>query len=273
MPFTLPALIRAKGTRRREITLRPVNPASGLEKDLAAIFAPAWQVWREGMEAILAGYDPAPLPTGDSLTLDSPAQIESAINAVAADFLTRLVTQVTPALRRWVVRAEAIQRNRWVASVRAGTGIDLGTVLTAQPVQETLEAWLARNVALVRNISDQAQSRISDAVWRGYQNRTPAREVAKELAEAVGMGRKRAVRVAADQNAKLSAALDDERRAEAGIAQYRWRHSGKRHPREEHKARDGQIFENGKPSSDTPGQAPWCGCRAQAYIPLMDEIE
>jgi SPP1 gp7 family putative phage head morphogenesis protein len=158
-----------------------------------------------------------------------------------------------------------------VAAIKAGTGVDLATVLTSQPVQETIEAFVNRNVALISNISDQAQARISDSVFRGYQQRTPPREVAKEVREATGMGRARSIRVAADQNVKLSAALDMERQAEAGIEQYKWRHSGKFHPRKEHRARDGKVYKLGEPAGDTPGQAPFCGCRAQAYLEIMDE--
>lgn len=168
--------------------------------------------------------------------------------------------------------------------MKAGTGVDLSTVLTAQPVQETVEAWLARNAALVRDISTQAQGRISDAVFRGYQQRLPIRDVAKEINEAVGLGRKRAVRVAADQSSKFSAALDQERQAEAGIEKFRWRHSGKIHPRSRHKQRDQHLFylASGKsaddkssaiPADDRAGMAPWCGCREMAYIELLEEIE
>ena len=270
--INLPALVRARKTRRRDITLRPINPSVGAATDLAAIIAPAWRIWTEGIDAIMAGYDPTPLPTGDAVTLDSATQIHSTIDATAADFMTRLLTIITPSLRRWAVNVERIHRGKWVSAVSAGTGVDLSTILTSLDVAETVETFVARNVALARNISDQAQARISDAVFRGHQNRTPVRDVAKEVREATGMARDRAVRIASDQNAKLSAALDDQRRAEAGIDQYRWRHSGKLHPRAEHKARDGKVFKNGDPAGDAPGQKPYCGCRAQAYIPLMDEV-
>lgn len=250
--------------------------------DLAAIYAPAWQVWQRALDAIMAEYDPTPLTTGDTLTLDSPTQAQATIASAAAEFLTRLFTEITPSLRRWTVRAETIHRGKWTDAVRAGTGVDLSTILTALPTAETLEVFVARNVALVKNVSDQAQARIADAVFRGYQNRTPAREVAREIREATGLARDRAVRIAADQNSKLSAALDTERMAEAGIDLFKWRHSGKLHPRPEHRARDGKVYElrSGKaraggetiPADDRPGMAPWCGCRAQAYLAIMDEI-
>lgn len=271
MPINLRATARQQGLRRN-VTLRPIVPTQAMASSLAAITTVVATIWRENVDTILAGYDPAPLPTGDTLTLDTPDQVQSAIDAVHASFLTRLITEITPALRRWTLSAERWHRGKWAAAVKAGTGVDLSAVLTVMGTEDTLAAFINRNVALVRNVSEQAQGRISDAVWRGWDARTPVREVAKEIREAADLGRKRALRIAADQNNKLSAALDMERQAEAGLTEYRWRHSGKRHPREEHKARDGQVYKLGQPAGDQPGMAPFCGCRAQAYVRIMDEI-
>lgn len=282
MAYSLPRLARAAG-KRRNITLRPIIPTDAQATDLAAVIAPSWRIWADNIDRIMAGYDPAPLPVADALVLDSPDQIASAIESVANEFLTRLVTTITPGLRAWVVRAERIHRSKWAAAIKAGAGVDVEMVLQADTAQETLGAFLARNVALVRNISDQAQGRISDAVFRGYQNRTPPREVAKEIREISSMGRTRAIGIAADQNSKLSAALDKERQAEAGLDMWKYRHSGKLHPRSTHKARDGRIYYlrtdkqvNGEDviaKGDGPGEPPWCGCRRQGYIRLLDEIE
>lgn len=280
----LPALVRASGIRRQSVTFRPITPTTAQATELAAIYAPAWRIWAESIDRILAGYDPAPLT--DGLIRDDAGAMQTAIDATASEFATRLVATITPALRRWAVSVERWHRGRFTASIKAGVGIDLSTVLTAGEVGETLEVWLARNVALVQNISDQAQSRISDAVFRGYQNRTPVREVAKELREAAGLGRKRARRVAADQASKLSSALNDERMADVGLDLWKYRHGGKAHPRAHHLARNGRIYTlrgskqvnpDGSPMAggdviepgDNPGQPPWCSCLKQGYISLM----
>ncbi|WP_257541050.1 hypothetical protein [Sphingobium sp. CFD-1] len=266
------------------MTLRPIIPTQAQAADLATIYAPAWRIWSENIDRILAGYDPQPLPTTDALTLDTADQVQAAIGAVASEFLTILTTRITPALKRWVVTAELRHRQRWAAAVKAGVGIEIDMLMSAQDVQEPLSAWLARNVALCRNVSDQAQARISDAVFRGYQERRPVREVAAEIREATGMGRTRAIRIAADQSSKLSSQLDRERQAEAGLTQFKWRHSGKMHPRQNHKARDGNLYElrtgkivRGDGGDLTPDQRagvqPWCGCREAAYIALLEEID
>lgn len=282
MPYNLPAMVKRTG-RRRDVTLRPIIPTVSQAQDLATIYAPAWRIWAESIDRILAAYDPQPLHTADALTLDTADQVQAAINSVASEFLTILTARISPALRNWCIRAEQIHRSKWSAAIKAGVGVDLDLILTAQPVEETLGTWLARNVALVTNVSDQAKGRISDAVFRGYERRAPVREVAKEIREAANLGRDRAIRIAADQNSKLSSQLDRERQAEAGLTQFKWRHSGKLHPRSWHRARDGKVFDlrTGKPrdggeaipSDDRAGMAPWCGCREQAYIALLDEID
>lgn len=275
--YNLARMARQKGIRR-DLTLRPVEPAIGPERELARLYLAVLRAWSP--DAILRGY------TG-GMTTDAPADQTDAISE-AENTVTRLIAEFVSGLRDWVVRAERIHRSRWSDAVKSATGLDLSMILTGSEVEETLELFLERNVALVRNVSDQARGRISDAVFRGYQERRPAREVAKEIREATGMARDRSLRIAADQNSKLSAALDRERQAEAGIDLFRWRHSGKKHPRLPHVARNGKIYEraSGKqvnpdgskiagetiPRGDFPGEQPWCGCRAQAYLPIMAEL-
>src|SRR5690606_9538688 len=112
-------------------TLRPIIPTHAQATDLSAIYAPAWRIWSDNTDRILAGYDPQPLPTADALALDTADQVQSAINAVASEFLTVLVARITPALRRWTITAELRHRSRWSAAVKAGTGVEIDMLLSA----------------------------------------------------------------------------------------------------------------------------------------------
>lgn len=278
MPIDLPSLARQKG-KRRDITLRPINPTQAQAQSLAAILVQVTDAWKAAIPRILASYDPSPL--ADALMTDSTSDMRQAIDATETE-VSRLVVFLTARLRDWAVQIEKWHRGKWAGAALTATGVDLSTVLTAGPVQETLGAWLDRNVALVKDVSAQTQGRIADSVFRGYQQRLPIRDVAREMNEATGLGRKRAIRIASDQTSKISAALDEERMAEAGIEWFKWRHSGKLHPRPEHKARDGKIYDlkTGKErdgdgsvsADDRPGMKPYCGCRAQAWLPMMDEF-
>ena len=204
--------------------------------------------------------------------------------------MQRLVLELTPALKDWAFRLESWHRGRWGDTLLAGANVDVRYLIGPHDAQEPIEAVVARNVALVKDIGAQAQGRISDAVFRGLQARTPAREVGKQIAEATGMARKRANRVAAHQAAALAGALDDQRQREAGLGFWRYRHSGKVHPRSWHRARDGKLFErdtrrevefvDGKKrygddtiaSGDGPSEPPFCGCTKEAVLILDGEV-
>jgi SPP1 gp7 family putative phage head morphogenesis protein len=270
--FDLATLIRrARKTRRRQIELRPIQPTAAQAGALyAAAYRPVIEEWRIAIDRIEARYA-ASLPVRDAIH-DSIFDLDSILSAIG-DELQRLVLTLTPALRDWAVRAEGWHAGKWRGAVLTATQIDVGTLLGPEDTSETVAGFLSSNTALVRSVSDQTRTRISEIVLRGYQTRTPARTVAKEMADAVEISRKRALRIAADQSSKLAARLDQARQEAAGIDRFKWRHSRKRHPRAEHVRHDGVVYAwddlpllDGR--ADRPGDEPFCGCRAAAVIDL-----
>lgn len=273
--FDLAAMARrARNVRRRSITLREIAPPAVMATNLfREAYLPVVKGWEAGAALIMAEYE----RTLAEMTTDSPADMGGLLDEIG-QLLERLVLTLRPRLRDWTIRMESWHRGKWRGSVLAAAGVDLQTMLGPEDAAETLEAFTARNVALVRNVSDQARGRISDAVFRGLTARSPAREVAKEISEAVGMARRRALGIAADQLSKASSALDTERMRQAGIDEFVYRHSGKRHARPWHRARDGKRYDldtlqevDGDDviaPDDAPGVPPWCGCRKQAVVVL-----
>lgn len=262
MKFDLASRIRRPS--KRPIVLANIAPTRAQANDLARIYLRVVAAWRESLQRIVAAYE----RTLGELTTDSPSDIRTAIDGVAAD-IQRLILLLTPELRDWAVRVEKVQRGKWVASVLSATSVDLNTILTAGDVNDTVEAALAWNTALVRDVSEETRRRIANAVFAGLQRRAPAREIAKEIADATALARARSLRIAADQTTKLGAQLNRARRIQAGIGQYKWRHSAKRHPRLWHEARDGKVFKNDDPripADDRAGIPPYCGCTEQAVI-------
>jgi hypothetical protein len=279
MKFDLAAMTRrARNPRRKVITLQPIKPPAMQATNLyREAYAPIITLWANALSGIEAEYarSLAALTTDSAQTLET--QIQTTTTQAGA-FLLAVRTRI----EGWARLAEAWHRLRWRRTVLSGTSIDLATLIGPQDVRETLDAVIARNVGLVTSVSDETRRRIADAVFRGYQARTPAREVARELAEAVAMGRRRALRIAADQNVKLASALNEERRRQAGIDSFAWVHSGKRHPREDHLARNGILYsENAervgseyegrtvrRVPDDKPGELPYCGCTSKAVLIL-----
>jgi len=269
---------RVRNVRRRTIVIRDINPPAMLATNLyRAVYAPVVAIWQRAAPTIVAEYE----RTLSTLTTDSPADIQARIDAAATEF-ERLLLTLQAALNDWCIQVERWQRNAWRQAVLSGTGVDLLAMIGPEDARETVESYLRWNVALVRDVSAQAQKRISDAVFTGLTQRLPARDVAKTIREAVDMSRRRSVGIASDQLSKVTSALADERRQQAGLSVWKWRHSAKLHPRAQHVARDGHLYSDDAGSvgqvvdgvtveaapaeSDRPGRPPWCGCRSQGVL-------
>jgi SPP1 gp7 family putative phage head morphogenesis protein len=268
---------RARNIRRPYIVLKDIAGPAMLATDLFnAVYKPTIQLWTEAAPRIVDEY----ARTLSTMTSDAPADIQREIDGAEQAF-NRLFLTLTPSLRDWALKVERAVRTRWTRQVFSATSVDLSTRLGPSDVTETLETIIGRNAALVKDVSQQIQARISDSVYRGLTARTPARDVAKEINEAVGLGRKRALRVASDQLSKASGTLAEERQRQAGITQVIWVSSHKRNPRPHHAARDGKRYyldsKKAVDGSETvaPGdwvsQPPFCGCRTRSYIDFSDE--
>lgn len=264
--------------RRKAIAMQPIAlPATRATDLYRAAFLPIVDIWAEAEERIAAEYG----RSLNQLQTDSAATLEAEIERSALQ-AGAFILSVRTRIEGWARLAEAWHRARWRRTVQASTAVDLGALIGPQDMRETLETIIARNVSLVRDVSEQTRQRIADAVFRGLQARTPPREVAKQIGQAVSMGRQRALRIAADQNVKLSSALNEERRRQAGIDSFAWVHSGKMHSRPEHVARDRRLYsENAervgseyegrtvqRVPDDKPGELPYCGCTSRAVLIL-----
>lgn len=288
--------------RRRAVVIRDIIPPAALATDLYhACYLPIVELWERAIDPIVTEYslvigsltsDTGSIPEAGAISnlsdlsvrlTDSPGDIQARIDAASSEF-ERLFLRLTAALEDWGIRVERWQRNAWRQAVLTATGVDLLTLIGPEDVRATVETYLRWNTELIRDVSAQTRQRISNAVFSGLQNRTPVRDVAKQIREAVDMSRTRSRNIAADQMSKLSAALADERRRQAGLSVWKWRHSGKRHPRENHVARDGRLYAddpamvgreiNGETvlappaENDRPGRPPFCGCRGQGVLIL-----
>lgn len=265
MRYDLRAMARRSGVKRAAVDLRPIEPPAALGSEVEqAAFAILRAAHDEIRARLLPAYEPRPNQTQD----DASSTIAEALAAVD-NAIRRLVVGIAPSMSRWSVRVEEWHRKRFATNVRAGTGADVVAFLTGYDAQDQVQAAASWAASLIEGLSDDLRKQVESLTWAGYANQTPRAELAKQLTERIGVGRARAKFIARDQTTKLAANLDRMRQQEAGITEYRWRHSGKAHPRPEHVARDGKIFQwADAPADGHPGTQPNCGCRAQAHLTL-----
>ena len=259
---------RVRKTRRKSITLRPVTVPATLATDLyQSCYRSVVAEWERAIPGLVAAYERA----FAQMTQDSPADVSQVITEADNGVATLLLT-VRARIERWAARLEVLHRQRWRGAVLTATGVDLATMIGPEGARMTIAASVERNTSLIRSVSDETRRRIGEAVFGGFNRRDEPRVVAKAIREAVGMERKRALRIAADQNVKLASQLNIERAQEAGLTHYQWVHSGKLHPRQSHLERNGKRYEYGKPEGDQPGYAIHCGCVSRACLSLDGEF-
>lgn len=267
---------RAKKPKRKAIPIRDIPVPSMFAGDLyRGAYAPVIALWASAIPVIMAEYE----RTQAAQTQDSPADIQGKI-ADAERRLSILSITLTPFIERWALRVEQWTRGKWRNAVLSATNVDIGQIIGPLDARQTVESAINYNVALVKDVSAEAQRRMTAIIYDGLRGNKPAREVAKELREAVGLGRARSVRIASDQLSKLTSSLADERRRDAGITAWKWLHSGKLRGRADHIARNGNIYSDDladvgqtlegqtvkAPPEDRPGQLPFCGCRSQSVL-------
>ena len=263
MSFSLATMARrATNRRRRRVTFRPIIPTKAQGESLALVYIEALLPLRQRAARLVAVYEKT---LEQKLRTDSVDELSVEVDEIGAA-MNRLVLQLTPSLKRWTFRQEEWHRGKWRRNVLDAVSVSLETMIGPEDMREMLGAFVERNVALVRNVTDEARGRIADSVFRGFQRRAPAREIAKEIREAADMARARSIRIAGDQTVKLASALTRERRRQAQIEKWAWRHSGKLHFRQEHKDRDGNVYTDATAPADLPGELPFCGCVEQAVL-------
>lgn len=270
MRFDLARMYAGRKPRKRAVTFDKVTLPATVASDLyASVYGPIVAKWAEAIPAIMAEYE----RSLSELTTDAAADISGVVNSVDGSVSALSIT-LRLRLERWTARIEELHRKRWASSVKKATGLDISTLVGSGDMRAPLGSLIERNVELVRSVSDQARSRISDTVFRGLQERKPPREVAAEIREAVAMSRRRALNIASDQLNKAGEALNEGRRNEAGISTWEWVSSHKTHFRKEHAARDGKRYDDNvktgrfAPPQDRPGQLPYCGCTSRAVLDL-----
>lgn len=274
MRYDLTAMARrVRNVRRKSVVLRDIAPPAVLATDLfRGVYFPVVALWTRTAERVIAEYE----RSLSAITMDAPVDIQALLDQADGDF-QRLLILLNAALSDWSLRVEGWQRGKWRGAVLSATGVDLGAMIGPEDARQTLAEYIEWNTSLVRDVSAQARQRISSAAFTGLTQRLPARDVAKTIREATGMARDRSQRIAADQLSKLSSALAAERRRDAGLDVFEWRHSRKRHPRANHVPRDGKYYSesadrvgtqvDGKevlpapPKGDRAGEPPYCGCR------------
>ena len=264
----------AKTTKRKRVVLRPISATYAFE---AALLAPTNQILKRMAAQIAQDVLPATISAKRQMMRDDLNWFERAMRALR-DFADGFVDGLRSEWRDAFDTEEGRNRRKWNEAVRSGIGIDLGAVIQAEGIGNTIDAAVLRNVSLVRGLSQDVARRLSakllDALTRGLNNR----ELEKIITTEFGIARRRAKLIARDQAASFNGDLNRIRQTAMGVTEYVWSTSldervrgnpeGKYpNARPSHWDREGKTFKwSGPPSDGHPGQPINCRCTARAVI-------
>jgi len=199
---------------------------------------------------------------GDDAGENARAIIEQLRNESAA------YIAIAEAKARSAFQREAQRHTQaWVASVKAGTQIDIGRLLADDDLVQLLSIKSEEFVGLIRSLSSDTIQRIERQVLGSiFEGRSNA-DIAKALREIEGIGLNRAKLIARDQASKLNGEMNAFRQQQAGVEKFKWKTIIDGRERASHHDRNNKIYRwDAPPSGERPGIPINCRCRALAVL-------
>lgn len=260
--------------RRKRMVLRPIGPTIAFK---AALLAPTIRLLKRMAKQVAQDVLPAAISAKRQMMRDDLNWFERAMRLLR-DVADGLIDGLRSLWREAFDTEDERHKRRFNEAVRSAIGINLGAVIQADGIGNTIDAAVLRNVSLVRGLSQDVVKRLSskllDALTRGLNNRELERIITTEF----GMARRRAKLIARDQAASFNGDLNRIRQTAMGVTEYTWscsldeRVRGNpegRYPnaKPSHWAREGKVFKwSNPPEGGPPGAAINCRCTARAII-------
>ena len=147
--------------------------------------------------------------------------------------------------------------------------------MTAE-MKQAVDGIVAENVNLIKSIPEKYFTQVQTITLQSITRGRDLQYMTEELQKQFGVTRRRAERIAIDQNNKATAELARVRQQSLGITKGIWIHSGGgSHPRPKHVKANGKEFDldKGLPVGDNgeyvlPGQEINCGCSWKPVLPF-----
>jgi SPP1 gp7 family putative phage head morphogenesis protein len=190
--------------------------------------------------------------------------IEQLVNATFLNFeaivSTPLLNQI--ALEQ-ALRINGYNKEQFFKTVESA--ISVNPLMNEPYIQEQLKAFQKNNTNLITKFTQEQKDRLNNELYQSLSSGRGAKEIARDIQDIEGIGKRRAILIARDQTNKFNGQLTQLRQTEMGVEEYRWVTAHDERVRPSHKARDGKVYR--WDSSDIkPGEEIRCRCIAQPII-------
>lgn len=258
----------------KDAPVRAIRPSAATrikyEKRLTALIDEMAESLRYWLLATYRNNTPATVDLAQDAS--ASAILQAAFDKLAARWLRRF-DELAPKMADWFVSAaKARVDGAWQTDLRRA-GMTVRFKMT-DAMRDAFNAVVDENIGLIRSIGSQHLEGVRTALFQSVQNGRDLAYLSDQLQKRTGITKRRAVRIARDQQNKATAVMARTRALEMGITEARWVHSrGGKAPRPEHVAFNGQTFDLRAGHDFGDGEGPTlpgipinCRCVAQPLI-------
>jgi SPP1 gp7 family putative phage head morphogenesis protein len=255
-------------------TLTPIRPAApGRIKYQRSLDALIEEMAQSLVYWVKAAYR-ANRPATVELAEDAASSVLQAAFDKLRNRWLRKFDELAPKISEWFVAgSKARVDGTMQADLRKG-GFTVKFKMT-KAMRDAYNAVIDENVGLIRSIAEQHLTGVQTDLMQSVQNGRDLEYLTKAIEKRTGVTKRRAARIARDQNNKATAVMVRTRALELGVTKARWLHSaGGKVPRPEHVKFSGQTFDLAKGHDFNngegivwPGTAINCRCVSVPIVP------
>lgn len=219
--------------------------------------------------------------TQDATTATTISQILAGLNSKWTKFFNDRARELTD---KMIGRVSVYSENTLGKSLKEMSGgMTLKTPTMPAGLYDRVLASTKENVALIKSIPKEYQSRIQGAVMRSISSGNfGSATLFDEIQKTNTVTNNRAKLIAVDQTRKITSAMNQERMKSAGVKKFEWIHSGGgKEPRPLHVKYNGMVFDlNDPPVIDEstgqkglPGFLISCRCSMRPIIDFKQYLD
>ena len=235
-------------------------------------------VYRRSMQEIIDGMIAALVPIleddrtdgthTDAAAAVSPKQLAAmrkALTGLRTKSLTGAPSRLVKAFKRIAEGVFDNVETKTNAGLKSVAAIDI--VTEAAPTA-MIDAWAAKNAALIKKLQPEAISDMQRMVFRGVADGTTTTDLAKQMKARFGVDDRKADFWARDQVSKLNGQITEAKHKALGVEEYVWVTSGDERVRPTHRANNGKRFrwDTPPPVTGHPGHDYNDRCTARAVL-------
>lgn len=262
--------------KQKQVTAQPVKSLKGLELQYQRELM---SIGRALAKAVKNEVLPMLKAEQDTYVTDGLAtNLAAVFNRLNREFTgTATLSFARQTANKFVSKTEKQNKKRFDKSVKAATGVDLGSILSVENLEEFTEMNIANNVSLIKSLPEEYLKSVETIVTKGVTSGARFSTIEKQITARLGSANSklsgRIKTIARDQISTINSQISLRRSQALGIEKGIWRTAEDERVRKAHEELNGKeyVLAKGLYSSSAqkhiqPGEEINCRCSFSPVI-------